>query len=148
MTHIRKKNTRHKNVYFKRKHSCRATNVCLNPIVAREYPGSRTKPGRRFSNINQGTAQALWVHQWIRCTIAYNNRRGNEHHTPPENARSTLKAFVLFSTLLSDFTTLRMPIMIARIKTSPTELMVNEILEMQLRAKDSNENNRPSCTEG
>jgi hypothetical protein len=33
--------------------------------------------------------------------------------------------------------------MIARIKTSPTELMVNEILEMQLRAKDSNENNRP-----
>ena len=65
------------------------------------------------------------------------NRRGNEHHTPPENARSTLKALVLFSTLASDLTALRIPIMIARIKTSPAELIANEILETRLRAKDS-----------
>lgn len=73
----------------------------------------------------------------IRFVIAYKNRHGNEHHMPPENARSTLKALVLFSTLASDFKALRMPIMIARIKTSPAELIVNEILETRLRAKDS-----------
>ena len=61
----------------------------------------------------------------------------NEHHTPPENARSTLKALVLFSTLAPDFKALRIPIMIARIKTSPAEFTTNEILETRLRAKDS-----------
>jgi hypothetical protein len=56
---------------------------------------------------------------------------------PPENARSTLKALVLFSTLASDFKALRMPIMTVRVKTSPAELIANEILETRLRAKDS-----------
>jgi hypothetical protein len=71
----------------------------------------------------------------IRFAIGYKNR--NEHHMPPENATSTLKALVLFSTLASDFRALRMPIMITRIKTSPAELIANEILETRLRAKDS-----------
>jgi len=57
-THMRKKKTRYKNVCFKRKHSRRATNVCLNPIVAREDPGGITRPGRRFSEMNQGIAQS------------------------------------------------------------------------------------------
>jgi hypothetical protein len=73
----------------------------------------------------------------IRFAIAYKSRCGNEHHTPPENAISTLKALVLFSTLASDFKALRMPIMIARTKTSPAELIASEILETRLRAKDS-----------
>ncbi len=73
----------------------------------------------------------------MRFKVAYNNWRESEHHTPPENARSTLKAFVLLSTLAFDFNALRMPIMIARIITSPAELMANEILETRLRAKDS-----------
>ena len=73
----------------------------------------------------------------MRCKGAYNNRCRNEHNTPPHNARSTLNAFVLFSTLVSDFTALRMPYMIARIKIWTAELVANEILEMRLRAKDS-----------
>ena len=73
----------------------------------------------------------------IRLAIAYKNRRENEHHTPPEKARSTLKALVLFSTLASDFKALSIPIMIARIKTSPAELIANEIFETRLSAKDS-----------
>src|SRR5713101_7171252 len=57
-THMRKKKRRYKNVCFKRKHSRRATNVCLNPIVASEDPGGITRPGRRFSKMNQGIAQS------------------------------------------------------------------------------------------
>lgn len=61
-THMRKKKTRYKNVCFKCGHSRRATSVCLNPIVAREDPGGRARPGRRFSKINQGIAQSTGRH--------------------------------------------------------------------------------------
>jgi hypothetical protein len=66
-----------------------------------------------------------------------NDRRRSKPPTPPENARSTLKAFVLFSELVSGFTAFRMPIMIARIKTSPAEPMAKERLETRLRSTDS-----------
>jgi hypothetical protein len=68
----------------------------------------------------------------------YINQQGDVRHMPPENAMSTLNALVLFSTLASDLSALRMPIMTRIMATSPAELMTNDILETRLRAMDSN----------
>ena len=102
-------------------------------MVMKDVPGGRARPGRRFSKMNQGMAQSTG-RMLIRRMIS---QRRDEHHTPPENAISTLNALVLLSALASAFSALRMPTMIARITISPAELMAKEILETRLRAKDS-----------
>lgn len=58
-------------------------------------------------------------------------------HTPPENAISTLKAFVLFSTLASDLMPFKMPTMIAKMTISPTEQTANDMFDMRFLAMDS-----------
>lgn len=48
-----------------------------------------------------------------------------------------LKAFVLFSTLASDFIPLRMPTITAKMMISPAEQTAKETFEMRFRATDS-----------
>lgn len=107
---------RYKKVCFSFRHSRNATYVCLNPIVSKLVPAGRLRPGRRFSRKNQGRAQSS--------------------HAPPENAIRTLKALVLFSVLASDFMPLRMPTMMTRMKISPREQIVNDMLEMRFRESE------------
>ena len=59
------------------------------------------------------------------------------HQTPPENAIRTLKAFVLFSTLESDFRPFKMPTIIAKMTISPREHTVKEMLEILFLSIDS-----------
>lgn len=64
----------------------------------------------------------------------------NDDHlrqTAPENAISTLNAFVLFSVLSSALIPSRIPTMIARIIISPTEETVNEMFETLFLDRDS-----------
>ena len=49
----------------------------------------------------------------------------------------TLKAFVLFCTLASDFTPLRMPTMTTKMRISPNEHTANDTLEIRFLAMDS-----------
>lgn len=99
-------------------HSLSAVYVCLKPIVKRLVPGGSFRPGRRFSNTNQGIAQS--------------------NHTPPEKAIRTLKAFVLFSVLSSDLRPLRIPTMIAKITISPAEQIAKDVFDMRLRESEVN----------
>ena len=48
-----------------------------------------------------------------------------------------LNAFVLFSVLASECTPFKIPTMIAKMTTSPTEAIVKDILETRLRSSDS-----------
>ena len=61
----------------------------------------------------------------------------HSRHTPPEKAMSTLNALVLFSVLSSELSPLRMPTMTARMRISPAEHTVNEMLEIRFRCRDS-----------
>lgn len=63
---------------------------------------------------------------------------GHLHQTAPEKAINTLKAFVFFSVLSPTFIASRIPTMMTRMKTSPTEDTANDILETRFRDNDSN----------
>jgi len=75
---------------------------------------------------------------WSHClNQGWANRWNGSRQMPPAKASRVLKARVLFSVVSSLLTAFKIPTIIAKITTSPTEQTVKEMLEIRFRDNDS-----------
>ncbi len=117
-------------------HSRKATYTCVKPTVSKDVAGGNVSPGRRFSRRNHGKAHSTNLNR-VNQILSYRINWCDLRQTPPANAISTLNAFVLFSTLLSDLIPFRIPTITARIRISPAEQTANDIFEILFLSIDS-----------